>query len=99
MAIPMERHPLSNTKHKFTPNLLALFRWHSLPDVVDERIELFEKQFSIEGLEANKASWYQGNYRGELHSDETCQEGPGSTWTLDDLKLTPGDLRNDRERK
>jgi len=99
MAIPMERQTLVNTKHKFTPNLLALFRQHSLPGVGDDRIELFEKKFTIEELEANKGGWYPGNYRGDRHSDESCLEGPGSTWSLDDLNLTPDGIRHGRGKK
>ncbi len=97
MAIPMERQTLDNRKHQFTPNLLALFRQHSLPGMGEDRVELFTGQFSIEELEANKSGWYPGNYRGDIQSDETCREGPGSTWRLSDLNLTSDDLRGEED--
>jgi organic radical activating enzyme len=84
MAIPIERDLLKNTKEKFTPGLLRVFREKNVARVSDDVVEVFEGTLNRKQLVENAKTWYPGNYRGDRHDDGSAPEGRGSTVLKDE---------------
>lgn len=69
MAIPIERELLSSQREKISwPNLL-LFREHNLRRISRKDVELFDRQLTVEEMEAFKPLWDPGNYREDIRTD------------------------------
>lgn len=79
MAIPYKRELIKNNIEKFSPTTVKLFREHNLPNMENDKIEIIVDQLTKDELIENAKTWFPGNYRGDLHSDENTGEGKGST--------------------
>src|SRR5574343_315436 len=66
MAIPMERDLMSQRKEKFSPQLLAKFKALRLNKITENWVQVFDKQFSAEDVEAARETWDPANYRQDL---------------------------------
>jgi hypothetical protein len=77
MPIPMERELLLNQKEKFSPKLLNTFRERGLKRTSAKDVEIYDHIFNKEELQKNILTWFPGNYREDLKSDESAIEGRG----------------------
>lgn len=77
MAIPMERDTLISNKEKVSQTVLEMLQKNNSRKITEEDLQLFTEDFSKETLQQNIKRWYPGNYRVDLHPDETCAEGLG----------------------
>jgi hypothetical protein len=79
MCVPMERDLISCGIEKMSPTVYANMMRHSNIRIDDKHVELFDKQFTIDEVEAAKLTWYPGNYRGDRFADCDAPEGMGAT--------------------
>ena len=79
MAIPMERDIVNKNTEKFSEGNIELFKKHKLPNMDDDKIELFDKKFTESEIIENAQTWYPGNYRQDIYPDGKNSEGPGSS--------------------
>lgn len=70
MPVPMERQLLREKKEKISSGLLKLFKDHNLPNLLDRRVDVIDRKFSVEEMEKTRKTWDPGNYRGDITSDK-----------------------------
>jgi hypothetical protein len=63
MPIPMKREVQNIKREKFSPTMLKMAIERNLPRLTPDYIELFNKKFTKEELQAELEVWDPGNYR------------------------------------